>query len=150
MGTFCRSPVLYGCWFRRSDGRWRAGHGVWCHFQHIATDIGCSPRCGVSRGTYCRGIHHRHFGYQSCPASQCRLEDVRATAHSRPIGGIAGAYLLSNIDGSVIKPFVLAYLISIGLWLIWRGLMFPPLPRRPKLVEPLGLVGGFVDASERK
>src|SRR3546814_9987828 len=34
------------------------------------------------------------------------------------IGGIAGAYLLSNIDGSVIKPFVLAYLISIGLWLI--------------------------------
>src|SRR3546814_3921327 len=52
MGTFCRSPSLYGCWFRRSDGRWRAGHGVWCHFQHIATDIGCSPRCGVSRGTY--------------------------------------------------------------------------------------------------
>src|SRR3546814_1965874 len=63
------------------------------------------------------------------------------------IGGIAGAYLLSNIDGSVIKPFVLAYLISIGLWLIWRGLMFPPLHRRPKLVEPLGLVGGFLDAS---
>src|SRR3546814_596548 len=63
------------------------------------------------------------------------------------IGGIAGAYLLSNIDGSVIKPFVLAYLISIGLWLIWRGLMFPPLHRRPKLVEPLGLVGGFLYAS---
>src|SRR3546814_19603681 len=30
----------------------------------------------------------------------------------RLIGGIAGAYLLSHIDCSVIKPFVLAYLIS--------------------------------------
>src|SRR3546814_10204960 len=37
--------------------------------------------------------------------------------------------------------------MSIGVWLIWRGLMFPPLHRRPKLVEPLGLVGGFLDAS---
>src|SRR3546814_18456521 len=63
------------------------------------------------------------------------------------IGGIAGAYLLLNIDGSVIKPFVLAYLISIGLWLIWRGLMFPPLHRRLKLVEPRGIVGGLLDAS---
>lgn len=63
------------------------------------------------------------------------------------IGGVSGAYLLSNIDGSVIKPFILAYLISIGLWLIWRGIFFPPHHKRPKLVEPLGLIGGFMDAS---
>ena len=63
------------------------------------------------------------------------------------IGGVSGAYLLSNIDGSVVKPFILAYLISIGLWLIWRGVFFPPHHKRPKLVEPLGLVGGFLDAS---
>ena len=63
------------------------------------------------------------------------------------IGGVSGAYLLSNIDGSVVKPFILAYLIFIGLWLIWRGVFFPPHHKRPKLVEPLGLVGGFLDAS---
>ncbi|MHA6767156.1 sulfite exporter TauE/SafE family protein [Sphingobium ummariense] len=63
------------------------------------------------------------------------------------IGGVAGAYLLSNIDGAVIKPFVQAYLTAIGLYLIWRGLHLPPQPRDPRWVTPLGLVGGFMDAS---
>ena len=63
------------------------------------------------------------------------------------VGGVAGAYLLSNIDGSVIKPFVQIYLAAIGLYLIWRGFHLPPKPRDPKWVTPLGLAGGFMDAS---
>ena len=41
------------------------------------------------------------------------------------IGGVAGAYLLSNIDGAIIKPFVQFYLAAIGIYLIWRGFHFP-------------------------
>ncbi|HKY83130.1 MAG TPA: sulfite exporter TauE/SafE family protein [Sphingobium sp.] len=63
------------------------------------------------------------------------------------IGGVAGAYVLSNIDGSAIKPFVQIYLATIGVYLIWRGFHFPPHARDPKWVGPLGLVGGFMDAS---
>ncbi|MCC4232513.1 sulfite exporter TauE/SafE family protein [Sphingobium soli] len=63
------------------------------------------------------------------------------------VGGVAGAYLLSNIDGSVIKPFVQIYLAAIGLYLIWRGFHLPPKPRDPKWVTPLGLAGGFMDAT---
>jgi len=63
------------------------------------------------------------------------------------IGGVSGAYFLSNIDGAVIKPFVLAYLAAIGFYLIWRGFHLPPKPRDPKWVGPLGLFGGFMDAS---
>jgi uncharacterized membrane protein YfcA len=63
------------------------------------------------------------------------------------IGGVAGAYFLSNVDGSVIKPFVLAYLAAIGLYLFWRGFHLPPKPRNPRWVTPLGLVGGFMDAT---
>ena len=63
------------------------------------------------------------------------------------LGGVAGAYLLSNIDGAVIKPFVQTYLTAIGVYLIWRGLKFPPEKRDPKYVFPLGLVGGFMDAT---
>ncbi len=62
------------------------------------------------------------------------------------IGGVIGAYLLSNIDGAVIKPFVLAYLIAIGLYLVWRGLDHNPALKNPRVVAPLGLVGGFLDA----
>lgn len=63
------------------------------------------------------------------------------------IGGILGAYLLSNLDASFVKPFVLLYLASIGVYLLWRGLMYPPKIREAKVVAPLGLVGGFLDAA---
>ncbi len=63
------------------------------------------------------------------------------------IGGVTGAYVLSNIEGDLIKPFILAYLAAIGLWLLWRGLRYPPQARDPRWVSPLGLIGGFLDAS---
>ena len=56
------------------------------------------------------------------------------------IGGVTGAYVLSNIDGAVIKPYIQAYLAAIGLYLVWRGF-------HPKWVTPLGLTGGFMDAT---
>lgn len=63
------------------------------------------------------------------------------------IGGVTGAYVLSNIDGDVIKPFIQVYLITIGVYLVWRGFRTPPKRQNPRLVAPLGLVGGFMDAT---
>ncbi|KRA80506.1 sulfite exporter TauE/SafE family protein [Altererythrobacter sp. Root672] len=63
------------------------------------------------------------------------------------IGGFAGAYVLSSLDAAIVKPFVLLYLTSIGLYLLWRGLMYPPKLKEAKLVAPLGLIGGFLDAA---
>ncbi len=63
------------------------------------------------------------------------------------IGGGTGAYLLSNIDASVVKPFVLIYLSAIGLWLLFRGIVSAPKVREAKLVSPLGFIGGFLDAA---
>lgn len=63
------------------------------------------------------------------------------------IGGVTGAYILSSIDGAVIKPFVQIYLAAIGLYLLWRGFHLPPKQRDPRWVAPLGLVGGFMDAT---
>jgi uncharacterized protein len=63
------------------------------------------------------------------------------------IGGVLGAYVLSAIDASVIKPFVLLYLAAIGVYILWRGLFYPPKVKDPKIVAPLGLFGGFLDAA---
>jgi uncharacterized membrane protein YfcA len=63
------------------------------------------------------------------------------------IGGFTGAYLLSNLEAAAVKPFVLIYLTGIGVYLLWRGIMYPPKLREAKLVAPLGLVGGFLDAA---
>lgn len=63
------------------------------------------------------------------------------------IGGVSGAYLLTSIDAGVVKPFVLTYLILIGLYLLARGLFYPPKIAKPRIIAPLGLIGGFLDAA---
>ena len=63
------------------------------------------------------------------------------------IGGILGAYMLASIDASVAKPFVMAYLAAIGLYLLYRAWRGSVEPRTPRVIEPLGLVGGFLDAA---
>ena len=63
------------------------------------------------------------------------------------IGGVLGAYVLTSLDDSVVKPFVLVYLTGIGVYLFWRGLFYPPEGRVAKHVAPLGLLGGFLDAA---
>lgn len=63
------------------------------------------------------------------------------------IGGVLGAYVLSSVDASVAKPFVMAYLAAIGLYLLFRAWRGAIEPRTPRIIEPLGLVGGFLDAA---
>ncbi len=64
-------------------------------------------------------------------------------------GGVLGAYVLANIDASAAKPFVLAYLTLIGLYLLYRAVNLRAEPRfeDPKTTRPLALVGGFLDAA---
>ncbi len=63
------------------------------------------------------------------------------------IGGCLGAYVLTGIDGDVIKPFVIAYLAGMGVYILWRaGHDIAPRYIRSWMVAPLGLVGGFLDA----
>jgi uncharacterized protein len=63
------------------------------------------------------------------------------------IGGALGAYVLTSVDASIAKPVVLAYLASIGIYLIWRGFRHVHKPRAPRIIAPLGFIGGFMDAS---
>lgn len=62
------------------------------------------------------------------------------------IGGYAGARFLSSVPGDVIKPYILAYLSLMGLYLLARGFFWPPKVSDAKVVVPLGLAGGFLDA----
>ena len=64
------------------------------------------------------------------------------------LGGVSGAYLLSNIDASAARPFVMLYLTGIGFYLLWRAIrMSQPGFADPKFTSPLALAGGFLDAA---
>ncbi len=63
------------------------------------------------------------------------------------IGGVLGAYVLTQVHAETARPFVLAYLMALGLYLFYRGVMHRHTEKRPKVVSPLGLLGGFLDAA---
>lgn len=63
------------------------------------------------------------------------------------IGGVLGAYVLTQVDAATAKPLVLSYLTVLGLYLLWRGATHKHVEREPRIVEPLGLAGGFLDAA---
>ena len=63
------------------------------------------------------------------------------------IGGVLGAYVLTTISAETARPLVLSYLALLGIYLLWRGATHRHTEREPKVVAPLGLVGGFLDAA---
>ena len=64
------------------------------------------------------------------------------------LAGIIGAYVVAElISADQAKPLVLTYLTGLGAYLLYRGFMHRHTERRPKIVEPLGAVGGFLDAA---
>jgi len=62
-------------------------------------------------------------------------------------GAVAGAYLLTSVPTDLARPIVQLYLGVLGAWIFWRGLRHIHRERRPRIVVPLGLAGGFLDAA---
>lgn len=64
------------------------------------------------------------------------------------VGGVIGAYLLTGFDPTFIKAVVIAYLGVLGIFMLARAIRGPK-EEEPHLkhVVPLGVVGGFLDAS---
>lgn len=64
------------------------------------------------------------------------------------VGGVLGAYVLTSFDQLFLKACVVAYLACLGLVILRRAIRpLPDAPPRLKGAIPLGLVGGFLDAS---
>lgn len=62
-------------------------------------------------------------------------------------GAALGAWLVASIDGGTIKPFVSAYLLVMGLYVLSKAYRLRQRTRQePRHVAKLGLLGGFVDA----
>ncbi len=64
------------------------------------------------------------------------------------LGGVLGAYVLTSIDGNAIRPYIVVYLALMAILILVKS--FIPLPTKAiaaKYVMPLGLFGGFADAT---
>lgn len=66
------------------------------------------------------------------------------------IGGVIGAYVLTSIDGDIIKPYIAAYLLIMGGVIIYKAFTMIPRKKPDQYHGPnisiLGFIGGFCDA----
>jgi len=66
------------------------------------------------------------------------------------IGGVIGAYLLTSIDGNILKPYIAAYLLFMGGFIIYKAFTMKTEHKLDDYHGPrisiLGALGGFCDA----
>lgn len=64
------------------------------------------------------------------------------------VGSVAGAIVVTQIDGALLKPYVSAYLLIMGVYILTKAFRQLRLQRQaPRHVAKLALFGGFVDAA---
>jgi uncharacterized protein len=85
-------------------------------------------------------------------ASHWKLKNIDTSLAKRLLlpgilGGVSGAYILTSLDGDLLKPWISAYLLVMGLVILYKA--FNGIQKSQgqiKQVGLLGLVGGFFDA----
>lgn len=73
----------------------------------------------------------------------------RALAPAGILGGVLGTYVITAVDGDILKPYVAAYLGIMGAYILYRAARRAPSidQHHRGVVISLGGVGGFVDAA---
>jgi uncharacterized membrane protein YfcA len=61
------------------------------------------------------------------------------------IGAALGAYILTSVPGNAMKPFIAAYLLFMGVVIVWKALRTIAPREAHHHLGPLGFVGGFLD-----
>ena len=85
-------------------------------------------------------------GFAHWRAGNVILSFVRKLLVPGAIGGCVGAYILTEVPGTAIKPFIAAYLLAMGLIILAKAWRRSVHVGSEKHLFPLGLAGGFFDA----
>ncbi len=62
------------------------------------------------------------------------------------LGGASGAFLLTQLPGSWMKPFVAVYLLAMGIRIVYKSIKKSEPKVDHRRIVPLAAVGGFMDA----
>jgi uncharacterized membrane protein YfcA len=96
--------------------------------------------------TAASGVSHLKFG-------NVDRDMLRKLIIPGSLGAFVGACFLSHLPGEFIKPYVSVFLLSLGIYIMYRFLFLQPSPKRaeanqsPKQLTPLGFLAGFLDAT---
>lgn len=61
------------------------------------------------------------------------------------LGAILGAYVLTNIPGDLVKPYIALYLMILGFFILFKSFKAPNVNRVTTHIIPLGFGGALLD-----
>jgi len=139
------SAVAVGVFAQTIDGALGMAYGITSNTFLLAS--------GVSPAVATASVHIAEvFTTGVSGLSHLKMKNVNAQLFLRLlipgiIGTIAGAFLVSSIDGNLLKPFISLYLLIMGLYLISKIFRQHKANKsEPKHVAKLAVFGGFVDS----
>lgn len=63
------------------------------------------------------------------------------------VGGVLGAIVITSVDGKALRPWIAAYLLLMGLYIIYRAFQTVVRVANPdRKLLPLAFLGGFADS----
>jgi uncharacterized protein len=148
--AIAQSPLLYeailvGLLAQLIDGALGMAYGI--SATSFLVSIGASPAAAsgavhVSEifTTAFSGVSHIKFG-------NVDKKLFKSLVIPGVVGGVLGAYVLTSIDGKLIKPFVTMYLLIMGLLILSKAFAKKPVQKQQvQHVKTLAVSGGFLDA----
>lgn len=128
------------------DGTLGMAYGVSC--STLLLNLGVAPRVATA------AVHTAEvFTTGVSGLSHLRFKNIDKELFFRivitgVIGAMIGAYLISNVlEGNMIKPYVAAYLLILGMIILYKGIKNKQTQEKQiKRAELLAFSGGFLDS----
>jgi uncharacterized membrane protein YfcA len=140
--------VLVGVVAQMIDGALGMAYGV--SSNTFLLSLGIPPAAASASVHMAEVVTTGISGYSHWKLGNVDWKLVRRLLIPGVIGGVLGAYILTSVNGDVIKPYIAAYLIFMGGVIIYKAFTFQPRSKPDKDHGPraswLGLLGGFCDA----
>lgn len=140
--------VLVGFVAQMIDGALGMAYGV--SSNTFLLSLGIPPAAASASVHMAEVVTTGISGYSHWKLGNVDWKLVRRLLIPGVIGGVLGAYLLTSVNGDVIKPYIAAYLILMGGVIIYKAFTLQPRNKPDAYHGPnvswLGLLGGFCDA----
>jgi len=126
------------------DGMLSMGYGV--SATSLLLSFGVAPAAASASVHTAEVVTTAFSAYNHWRAGNVIASWVRKLLIPGVLGAIAGAYVLTTIPADVIKPFIAAYLLIMGVVILFKAFRKRREGESHAHIVPLGLAGGFCDS----
>ena len=136
--------VLAGFLAQMIDGTLSMGYGV--SATTLLLSFGLPPAAASASVHTAEVVATAFSAYNHWRVGNVIASFVRKLLIPGVIGAVVGAYILTHVPGDVIKPFVAAYLVVMGIVILVKAFRRRREEESHAHIVPLGFAGGFLDS----